>query len=236
MSSKYKRVLLKLSGEVLTGDSDHPVDQDVLRRLVSEIKAVVETGVQLAIVIGGGNICRGATWEGLGLDRVTSDQIGMLATVMNAMILRDALVHAGQGATVFSAAAMLPIAVGFQRQLAINEMNAGNVVVLSAGTGNPLVTTDSAASLRGIELGCDIILKATHVDGIFSDDPITNPDATMYQSISFAEVMDKQLKVMDLTAFQQCQMHNMPLRVFNIERVGALLEVISGKDIGTLVS
>jgi uridylate kinase len=160
----------------------------------------------------------------------------MLATVMNSMILRDALVHAGQGATVFSAAAMLPIAAGFQRQLALNELNSGNVVVLSAGTGNALVTTDSAASLRGIELGCDIVLKATHVDGVYDSDPKQNPDAVMYDEISFDEVLKKQLNVMDLTAFQQCQAHGMPIRVFNIEKPGALLEVVTGAKIGTLVS
>lgn len=233
--AKYKRVLLKLSGEVLTGSSSQPVDQAVLSRLVSEFKSITALDVELAVVIGGGNICRGANWQALGLDRVSADQIGMLATVMNAMILRDALLQQSEPVQMFSAVPMLPIASGFQRQLAIDALQSKHVVILSAGTGNPLVTTDSAASLRGIELNCDIVLKATHVDGVYSEDPAINPDATLYDSLTFTEAMDRNLKVMDLTAFQQCQLHAMPIRVFNIEKPGALYSVITGGDEGTLI-
>lgn len=231
----YQRVLLKLSGEVLSGHTDQPLHQPTLARLVQEVCDVCAMGVQVAIVIGGGNICRGADWAQAGVDRVSADQIGMLSTVMNGIVLRDTFLQAGQAARLYSAIPMLPIAAGFQRQVADQDLSQGCVVILSGGTGNPLVTTDTAASLRGIELSADLICKATHVDGVYSDDPKQNKQAEMYARLSYQEAMEKRLKVMDLAAFQQCADHQKVLRVFNIEKPGALQKVVCGVNEGTLI-
>lgn len=231
----YKRVLLKLSGEALQGDHLFGIDVSKLSRIAQEVSQAVALGVQLAIVIGGGNLIRGADLCAAGFDRISADQMGMLATVINGLALRDALEKKSIPVTLMSAFGIPTIANQYDRSKAQEELKAGRVVIFSAGTGNPLVTTDSASALRGIEIGADIVLKATKVDGVFDDDPIKNPKAERYQCLSYEDVISKRLGVMDLTAILLCQDHDLPLRVFNMNKQGALRNIMLGEDIGTLI-
>ena len=232
----YKRVLLKMSGEALMGDLSFGIDPKVLDTIVLDVKKVVDLGVQLGIVIGGGNLCRGVTLNALGLGRIAGDQMGMLATVMNAIAFRDACHRVNITAQIMSALQMNGVAKPFDRLSALENMASGCVMIFAAGTGNPLVTTDSAASLRAIETEADILLKATHVDGVYSADPAIHKDAVLYKTVTFQEALDKQLGIMDLTAFCQCRDQKMPIRVFNLHKPGALMAVIMGQDEGTLIT
>lgn len=236
MSTPYKRVLLKMSGEALMGDLSFGIDHKVLDNIVLDVKQVVDLGVQLGIVIGGGNLCRGVTLNALGLGRIAGDQMGMLATVMNAIAFRDACHRMNITAQIMSALQMNGVAKPFDRLSALENMAKGCVMIFAAGTGNPLVTTDSAASLRAIETESDILLKATHVDGVYSADPARFPDAILYKTVTFQEALDKELGIMDLTAFCQCRDQKMPIRVFNLHKPGALMAVMMGQDEGTLIT
>lgn len=231
----YKRVLLKMSGEAMMGNLTYGIDPKVLDTIVLDIQRVVSLGVELGVVVGGGNLFRGATLSALGLGRIAGDQMGMLATVMNAIALRDACHRIGVTAQIMSAVQMNGVAKPFDRLSALENMAKGCVMIFAAGTGNPLVTTDSAASLRAIEIEADILLKATHVDGVYSEDPLKNPDATLYKNISYQYALDKELGIMDLSAFCQCRDQKMPIRVFNLHKKDALIRVIQGHDEGTLV-
>jgi uridylate kinase len=231
----YQRILLKLSGEALMGQGAYGIDPEVIQRLASEIHAVVEQGVQMGLVIGGGNILRGAGLASQGMNRVTGDHMGMLATVINALAMLDAIEQAGTACRVMSALSMDQVCESYTSRKAIAHLEQGCVVIFAAGTGNPFFTTDSAASLRAIEIGADIMLKATKVDGVYSADPVTNPDATLYQRMSYDEALARKLGVMDATALVLCSEHNMPVRVFNIFQSGHLGRIIEGQDVGTLV-
>ena len=235
MQSKYHRILLKLSGESLAGPAGTGIDTSVLQSYVHQIKSVVDSGVQVAIVIGGGNIFRGLSGATRGFDRVTGDQMGMLATVINSLALRSALESIGCPARVFTATNMYPVGAYYSSRAAVEALNRGKVAILAGGTGNPFFTTDTTAALRAAEIGAEIVLKATNVDGIYTDDPKKNPNATLYKEISFDEAMVKHLKVMDSTAFALCRDQGMPLKVFSIKKRGALKRVILGQDEGTLV-
>jgi len=230
-----QRILLKLSGEALMGQGTHGIEPAVIQRLAAEINAVASSGVQLGLVIGGGNILRGAGMASQGMDRVSGDHMGMLATIINALALQDAIEKAGTPCRVMSALIINQVCEPYVCRRAIRHLEKGRVVVFAAGTGNPFFTTDSAASLRAIEIGADIMLKATKVDGIYSDDPVTNPDAVLYDRISFDEALEQKLGVMDATALVLCSEHNMPVRVFNIFEPGHLGRIVEGQDIGTLV-
>jgi len=231
---KYQRILLKLSGEAL-GVEGIGIDPKVLDRTALEVGQLIGIGVQVGLVIGGGNLFRGVALNEAGLDRVTGDHMGMLATVMNALAMRDALERANIHTVVMSAIPMSGVVEHYDRRLAIRNLEKGNVVIFSAGTGNPFFTTDSAACLRGIEINADIVLKATKVDGVYSDDPVINPDATKYTELTYDEVLDKQLGVMDLTAICLARDHDMPLRVFDMNETGALRNAVVGEDEGTLI-
>ncbi|MEC7370872.1 MAG: UMP kinase [Pseudomonadota bacterium] len=233
-TSTYHRVLLKLSGEAL-GVKGVGIDPKVLDRTALEIGQLVGIGIQLGIVIGGGNLFRGAALNAAGLDRVTGDHMGMLATVMNALAMRDALERANIQTVVMSSIPMSGVVEHYDRRLAIRHLQQGDVVIFSAGTGNPFFTTDSAACLRGIEIDADVVLKATKVDGIYSADPVLHPDATRYSKITYDQILEEQLAVMDLTAICLARDHNMPLRVFKLEKEGALRNAVVGDDEGTLV-
>lgn len=230
-----QRILLKLSGEALMGQGTHGIEPAVIQRLAAEINAVASSGVQLGLVIGGGNILRGAGMASQGMDRVSGDHMGMLATIINALALHDAIEKAGTPCRVMSALTINQVCEPYVCRRAIRHLEKGRVVVFAAGTGNPFFTTDSAASLRAIEIGADIMLKATKVDGIYSDDPVTNPDAVFYDRISFDEALEQKLGVMDATALVLCSEHNMPVRVFNIFKPGDLGRIVEGQDVGTLV-
>ena len=230
-----QRILLKLSGEALMGQGTHGIEPAVIQRLAAEINAVASSGVQLGLVIGGGNILRGAGMASQGMDRVSGDHMGMLATIINALALQDAIEKAGTPCRVMSALTINQVCEPYVCRRAIRHLEKGRVVVFAAGTGNPFFTTDSAASLRAIEIGADIMLKATKVDGIYSDDPVTNPDAVLYDRISFDEALEQKLGVMDATALVLCSENNMPVRVFNIFEPGHLGRIVEGQDIGTLV-
>lgn len=232
----YKRVLLKLSGEALMGTGDFGIDPDVIRRVAGEIKELVDLGIQLGLVVGGGNIFRGAGLAGGGMDRVVGDQMGMLATVMNALAMQDALEKQGVAARVMSALSMQEVCEDYIRRRAVRHLEKGRVVLMAAGTGNPFFTTDSAAGLRAIELGVDLLIKATKVDGIYSADPVTHPDATFYPSLNYDRALAENLGVMDATALVLCRDHDMPLRVMNLNEPGALLRLMQGEDVGTLVT
>lgn len=232
---KYKRILLKLSGEELMGDGEFGIDPKVLDRMALEIGQLVGIGVQVGLVIGGGNLFRGAALSAAGMERVTGDHMGMLATVMNALAMRDALDRNNISARVMSAIPMSGVVEHYDRRRALRYLASGDVVIFSAGTGNPLFTTDSAACLRGIEIDAEVVLKATKVDGVYSADPMKVPDATLYSSLSYDEVLDKKLEVMDLTAICLCREHHMPVRVFRMSKSGALLSVVVGGDEGTLI-
>lgn len=231
----YRRILLKMSGEALQGDKQNNIDPAVLDRMATDISEVVRLGVQVAIVIGGGNLFRGATLARAGIGRITSDCMGMLATLMNALALRDAFERANLSTRILSAIPMSGMVDHYDRRKAIHHLQRGRVVLFAGGTGNPLVTTDSAASLRGIEIEADIILKATQVDGIYTADPAKDPTATRYHELTYKEALDKELAVMDLASFCQCRDHGMLLRVFNFQKPGALVRVVMGEDEGTLV-
>lgn len=231
----YKRILLKLSGEALQGDHLFGIDANKSARIAQEIAGVTQLGVQVALVIGAGNLIRGADLCAAGFDRIAADQMGMLATAINGLALRDALERKSIPVVLMSAFGIPSIADQYDRYKAQEELQQGKVVILSGGTGNPLVTTDSAAALRGIEIGADIVLKATKVEGVFDDDPIKNPKAERYQHLSYDEVISKRLGVMDLTAILLCQDRGLPLRVFNMNKQGALKRIMLGEDIGTLI-
>ena len=232
---KYKRILLKLSGEALMGDDAYGINRATINRIVGEVKEVVDLGVQVAVVIGGGNIVRGVAPAAEGMDRATADYMGMLATVMNALALQDAMKHIGLVSRVQSALNIEQVAEPYIRGKAIRYLEEGRVVIFGAGTGNPFFTTDTAAALRGLEMSADIVIKATKVDGIYTDDPKTNPDAMRYTTVSFDEAIRKNLKVMDATALTLCRDQNLPISVFSIFKQGALKRVVMGEDEGTKV-
>ncbi len=236
MLPRYKRILLKLSGESLMGNKSFGLDSAVIQQYAQDIKLVIELGVQVAIVIGGGNIYRGMNEAETGIERAQGDYMGMLATVINGMALQAGLEKIGVYTRLQSAIKMEQIAEPYIRRRAIRHLEKGRVVIFGAGTGNPYFTTDTAGSLRAIEIKADVILKGTRVDGIYSDDPEKNPNATRYDKISFADVIKNNLKVMDMTAFTLCQENNLPIIVFDMNTPGTLLEVIEGMDVGTLVS
>jgi len=231
----YKRVLLKLSGEALLGDQPYGVDPKVIQRVASEVTEIVSMGVQVGLVIGGGNIFRGAGLAEAGMDRVTADHMGMLATVINALAMQDALERKGATARVMSALQIHQVCEDYIRRRAIRHMEKGRVVIFAAGTGNPFFTTDTAASLRAIEIGADVLIKATKVDGVYSADPVTNPTATRFGSLSFDEVLSRKLSVMDATAIVMCRDNNLPLIVFNLNNGGDLVRLVAGETLGTSV-
>lgn len=238
MSTKptYERILLKLSGEALQGEDGFGIDPTILDRMATEIKELVEMGVQVGLVIGGGNIYRGASLAEAGMNRVVGDHMGMLATVMNGLAMRDALHRADVNAKVMSAISLKGVCSDYNWAEAIKLLKNSQVVIFSAGTGNPFFTTDSAACLRGIEIEADVVLKATKVDGVFSADPVKDPSATLYSEIDYQDVLEKELKVMDLAAFTLARDHKMPIKVFNMTKPGALKRVILGESEGTLIT
>jgi uridylate kinase len=232
----YKRVLLKLSGEALMGDDNYGINRAVIERVVSEIAEVTKLNIEMAVVIGGGNIFRGMTSsDNNQIDRATADYMGMLATVMNALALQDVMRHRGLESRVQSALRIDQVVEPYIRGKAMRYLGEGKVVIFAAGTGNPFFTTDTAAALRGLEMNVDIVLKGTKVDGVYSSDPKTNPDAKRYQNLSFDEAITKNLRVMDATALTLCRDQKLPLNVFSIFKVGALKRVIIGEDEGTLI-
>ena len=236
LSMKYKRVLLKLSGEALMGEKEFGIDHDRLRQYSEEIKTIVDQGVEVAIVIGGGNIFRGVGNDaGDVIDRVQGDYMGMLATVINSMALQSALERIGVKTRLQSAIKMEQICEPYIKRRAVRHLEKGRVVIFGAGTGNPYFTTDTAASLRAIEIGADVILKGTRVDGIYSSDPEKDKDAVRYETVTFDEVYEKGLKVMDLTAFTLCNENKVPIIVFDMNKSGNLLRVLEGESVGTLV-
>jgi uridylate kinase len=231
----HQRILLKLSGEALMGDDAFGINRATIVRIVEEVAEVTRLGVQVAVVIGGGNIFRGVAGGSVGMDRATADYMGMLATVMNSLALGDAMERAGVTARVMSAIAIEQVVEPYVRPKALQYLEEGKVVIFAAGTGNPFFTTDTAAALRGAEIGAEIVLKATKVDGVYTADPKKDPSATRYQTISFDEAMARQLQVMDATAFALCRDQNLPVKVFSIFKPGALRRVVMGEDEGTLV-
>jgi uridylate kinase len=233
---KYKRILLKLSGEALLGKKSYGMDPDILSQYAKEIKLVAEKGVQVAIVIGGGNIYRGMEASTTGIDRVQGDYMGMLATVINGMALQSALEKNGMFTRLLSGIKIEQVCEPFIRRRAIRHLEKGRIVIFGAGTGNPYFTTDSAASLRAIEIEADAVLKGTRVDGIYTSDPEKDPKATRYSKISFEEVYNKGLKIMDMTAFTLCKENGLPIIVFDMNKKDNLLKIIEGEDIGTLVT
>ena len=231
----YKRVLLKLSGEALMGTSQFGINKKTIDSIVEEIKQVYDLGVELAIVIGGGNIFRGVALGATGLERATADYMGMIATIMNAIALQDAMRQAKVEAKVQSAIRIDQIVEPYMRQKAMKYLNEKKVVIFAAGTGNPFFTTDTAAALRGAEIGAELLIKATRVDGIYESDPEENPNAKMYDSISFDEVINKKLRIMDATAFALCRDQKLPVQVIKITKHGALKEAVMGRNEGTFV-
>lgn len=232
---QYKRILLKLSGEELMGEEGFGIDPKVLDRMALEIGQLVGIGVQVGLVIGGGNLFRGAALNEAGMDRVTGDHMGMLATVMNALAMRDALERTNISSHVMSSIPMSGVVEHYDRRRAIRYLRDGDVVIFAAGTGNPFFTTDSAACLRGIEIEANVVLKATKVDGVYSADPMLDPSAELYSKLTYDEILERKLGVMDMTAICLCREHNMPLRVFRMSKSGALLNLIVGGDEGTLI-
>jgi uridylate kinase len=235
MKPAYKRVLLKLSGEALMGDDAYGINRETIDRIAAEVKEILNLGVEVGVVIGGGNIFRGVAPAAAGMDRATADYMGMLATVMNALALQDAMRRQGLKSRVLSALNIEQVAEPYIRGKAMRYLEEGRVVIFAAGTGNPFFTTDTAAALRGMEMNVDIVLKATKVDGVYTDDPKTHPDAMRYQRISFDEAIVKKLKVMDATALTLCRDQKLPICVFSIFKAGALTRVVLGEDEGTLV-
>ena len=233
---QYRRVLLKLSGEALMGDLDYGIEPKVIQRIAGEIATARNNGVEIAIVIGGGNIFRGAGLARAGMDRVTGDYMGMLATVMNALAIQDALESLDVYARVMSALQINEVCEDYIRRRAVRHLEKGRVVILAAGTGNPFFTTDTAASLRAIEIGADVLLKATKVDGVYDSDPMSNPDAQRFETVSYDQVLSDKLSVMDATAIVMCRDNNLPLRIFDLTRENALVQAMSGAEIGTVVT
>lgn len=231
----YKRVLLKLSGEALMGDLDYGIDADMLARVAAEITDVVNMGVEVALVIGGGNIFRGAGLVQSGIDRVTGDHMGMLATVINSLAMQDALEKKGLSCRVMSAVRINRMCEEYVQRRAVRHLEKGRVVIFAAGIGNPFFTTDTAGCLRAVEIGADIVLKATKVDGVYDSDPVKNPDAKRYETLTFDDVLNKNLQVMDATAIVLCRDNNLPLRIFNLNDVGSLPATMTDKSIGTTV-
>jgi uridylate kinase len=232
----YRRVLLKLSGEALMGDLDYGIEPKVIQRLASEIAAALDSGVEIAIVVGGGNIFRGAGLARAGMDRVTGDYMGMLATVMNALAIQDALESLDVYARVMSALQIHEVCEDYIRRRAVRHLEKSRVVILAAGTGNPFFTTDTAASLRAIEIGADVLLKATKVDGVYDCDPVGNPDAKRFEVVSYDQVIADKLGVMDATAIVMCRDNDLPLRIFDLTEPDALVRAMSGEAVGSLVT
>lgn len=232
---KYSRVLIKLSGEALMGDGEYGIDPQVANRIATEIAELNGVGVQVGMVIGGGNIFRGAGLAAAGMDRVAGDHMGMLATVINALALQDALEKRGQFVRVMSALEINQVCEDYIRRRAVRHLEKGRVVIFAAGTGNPFFTTDSAASLRGIEIGAEIVMKATKVDGVYSKDPVKFPDAEFYSNLSYDQVIENKLNVMDTAAIVLCRDQKMPLRIFNMTKPGSMMRVVMGEEEGTLV-
>jgi len=234
--AKYKRILLKLSGEALLGDAPYGIDPKVLTRLAREALEVQRSGVEVAIVIGGGNIFRGEGLAAAGMDRVTGDHMGMLATVMNSLALQDALEKLGGRARVMSAIKINDVCEDYIRRRAVRHLEKGRITIFAAGTGNPYFTTDSAAALRAAEIGADLLLKATKVDGVYSDDPKTDKTAQRFEHLTYDQVIERKLAVMDTAAIALCRDHRIPLRIYDLTREGDLMRIMQGEPIGTLVS
>jgi uridylate kinase len=234
-SPAFKRVMLKLSGEALLGDQQYGIDPKVIQRVASEVIELVAMGVEVGLVIGGGNIFRGAGLAEAGMDRVTADHMGMLATVINALALQDALERKGATARVMSALQIHQVCEDYIRRRAIRHLEKGRIVIFAAGTGNPFFTTDTAASLRAIEIGADVLIKATKVDGIYSADPMIDPNAKRFGQLSFDRVLTEKLSVMDATAIVMCRDNNLPLIVFNLNNGGDLVRIVAGETLGTTV-
>jgi uridylate kinase len=235
-NGKLRRILVKLSGEALMGVEDYGIDPAMLKRIAAEIREVTSLGVQVAVVIGGGNIFRGAGLARTGMDRVTGDHMGMLATVMNSLAMQDALEAMGAHVRVMSAIRINEVCEEYIRRRAVRHLEKGRVTIFAAGTGNPFFTTDTAASLRAIEINADLLLKATKVNGIYTDDPVKNPAAKRYDRLSFDKVLTDRLNVMDATAIVMCRENDLPLRVFDLTVPGELLRIVRGEDVGTLVT
>lgn len=231
----YQRILLKFSGEALLGDVNFGIDPSILDKIAKQVSELINAGIEVGLVIGGGNLFRGKALSEAGLGRVTGDHMGMLATVMNALALRDALERIDLPARIMSAIPMLGVVDPYHRRKAITHLRTGHAVIFAAGTGNPFFTTDSAACLRAIEVGADVVIKGTKVDGVYSSDPVTNPDATRYDYITYDEVLTKGLAVMDSTAICLCRDYDMPLQVYNMNQDGALMSLIQGENVGTRV-
>jgi uridylate kinase len=234
--ARFSRILVKLSGEALMGRTDYGIDPAILKRIAGELQEIVGLGVQLAVVVGGGNIFRGAGLARAGMDRVAGDHMGMLATVMNALAMQDALESLGLYARVMSAIRINEVCEDYIRRRAIRHLEKGRVVICAAGTGNPFFTTDTAAALRAIEINADVLLKATKVNGVYSDDPVRNPAAVRYDHLTFDRVLTDKLNVMDATAVVMCRDNNLPLRVFNLNNPGDLTRIVRGEEVGTLVT
>ena len=234
--SRYSRVLVKLSGEALMGQGDYGIDAAVLKRIAGELEEIAGSGVQLAVVVGGGNIFRGAGLARDGMDRVTADHMGMLATVMNALAMQDALENRGLHARVMSAIRINAVCEDYIRRRAVRHLEKGRVVICAAGTGNPFFTTDTAAALRAIEIDADVLLKATKVDGVYSADPVHNPAAVRYARLTFDRVLTEKLSVMDATAIVMCRDNHLPLQVFNLNNPGDLTRAVRGDEVGTVVT
>ncbi len=232
----YRRILLKLSGEALLGKEDYGIDPAELARIADEVQQVVGLGLEVAVVIGGGNIFRGAGLARAGMDRLTGDHMGMLATVINALALQDAMERAGTHARVMSALQIHQVCEDYIRRRAVRHLEKGRVVILAAGTGNPFFTTDTAAALRAIEIGADLLIKATKVDGVYSADPVKDAAAEFYPRLTFDKVLSDKLEVMDATAIVMCRENRLPIRVFNLHRSGDMVRLIRGEDVGTLVA
>ena len=234
--ARYSRILVKLSGEALLGSGDYGIDPAVLKRIAGELEDIVQMDVQVAVVIGGGNIFRGAGLARAGMDRVAADHMGMLATVMNSLALQDALESLGLHARVMSAIRINEVCEDYIRRRAVRHLEKGRIAVFAAGTGNPFFTTDTAAALRAIEIGADVLLKATKVNGIYSDDPVRNPAAVRYPRLTFDKVLSDKLNVMDATAIVMCRDNRLPLRVFNLNNPGDLTRIVRGEEVGTAVT
>jgi len=234
-SRKYKRLLIKLSGEALMGDLEYGIDPAYIRRIADELKTLVEMEFEVAIVIGGGNFFRGAGLAEAGMDRITGDHIGMLATVINSLSLQDALEKIGVFCRVMSALKINQVCEDYLRRRAIRHLQKGRVVIFAAGTGNPFFTTDTAASLRAVEISADLMMKATKVDGIYSDDPLKNADAIRYERLTYSQVLSEDLKVMGTTAIVMCRDHDIPLYIFNLNNEGDLIRAVNGENVGSIV-
>lgn len=233
---KYRRILLKFSGEALMGEQSFGIDPVVINRLAADVNTIVNAGVQVGVVIGGGNIFRGVSLAASGMDRVSADQMGMLATVINSLAMQDAIHQQGLAVRVMSAFPIHTVCETYTHRDAMAHLDSGRVVIFAAGTGNPFFTTDTAASLRGVEINADVVIKATKVDGVYTADPEKHPDAKRYSKLTYDEVISQKLAVMDTTAIVLCRDNNVPIRVFNMNKQGALLNLVKGNDEGTLVT